>query len=57
MGCLRFREGSGENNFESGECSMEQIVKGYRDDAALHVWGDMDILEEKKLMFPLLAHA
>lgn len=35
---------------------MEQIVKGYRDDAALHVWGDMDILEEKKLMFPLLAH-
>lgn len=35
MGCLLFREGSGENNFESGERSMEQIVKGYRDDAAL----------------------
>lgn len=28
-----------------------------QDDRTLHVWGDMDILEEKKLMFPLLAHA
>lgn len=28
-----------------------------QDDRTLYVWGDMDILEEKKLMFPLLAHA
>ncbi|MGN0479781.1 MAG: GNAT family N-acetyltransferase [Hominenteromicrobium sp.] len=28
-----------------------------QDDRTLHVWGDMEIIEEKKLMFPLLAHA
>ena len=28
-----------------------------QDDRTLHMWGDMGIIEEKKLMFPLLAHA